>query len=383
MLAETINQEWNYRLPRFLFRGFNSHSGGDSGLNRSRMIQPHAFYGTHNKVEPWPWDQGGKPVTSLSLEELQRDVNGHLVGSLVQSHFSSWAADFHTALSYAGAGDSSMIAVLDTTLCGTRTAVYHVPALMAAGVACGKYPHEYLVYGPVIGAAYCCFVPVPSLITEGLRSYHFDSAAVETPVTISDLDQASNVASLFRHENYKTAGPALFLTVFAAELSRLKRPNRLFPQRSAKSPWSLNDTATILRYLDPRIYDAALFSHEPLVNRDTYVDRFEQLRCMVDLLATVEEEIRKKRREWLVMTEYDPNAGHLAGPQSSTRGAKRKSDCPGSSQSRPKRADMSKRGRPRGCDQPLIRAAGLEKGTSGSLLPAGVKRHKRAKRRAQ
>lgn len=223
-----------------------------------------------------------------------------------------------------------MIAVLDTALCDPRyTAIHHVPALQAAGISQGSYPHEYLVYGPVVGPAYCCCVPVSSLMRAGL-SVHY--RLTDKSIT-GNLDRASKIASLFRHEMYKVAGPALFLTVFAADLSRSTRYTSE-RYRELDLTWSQEDITTILNYLRPRIYDASLCDYQPLVNPKTYVAGFWQLRCMVQLLISVDKEIQMTRSEWAVQvqpkrdmicpTESTPSCGkRKAESDPSTRPAKR------------------------------------------------------------
>lgn len=286
-------------MPRFLFRGFKSSSGGNAKLNRGRLILPHAFSDTSSTVEAWPWDDGGKSVDDITTAKLEKDVVAHLSGIHVNTHFTSWAADFSTALQYAGNSKSAMIAVIDTAYCTPQTAVCHVPALHAAGIAHGPFPHEYLVYGPFLGAAYCCSVSVQDIRKAGRTPYGFDlTTSTNEDITAKDMECAKKVDSFFQHEVFEIAGPDLFLTVFAAELSRQKLPSVRHGHMD-ESSWSLRDTQAVIRCLSDRIEDAALCNVHPLVNFKTYVTYFPQLRGMVDLLMAVNSEIARVRSEWM------------------------------------------------------------------------------------
>lgn len=386
-------QEWKSRLPRFLFRGFHARSGGNSALNGSRLIQPHAFHGANH--ESWPGEQvGGTPAAaSIDIMGLRYEINGHLGGIPVKTHFSSWAADFETAIRYAAGGerpggiDSAMIAVLDTTLCDARhTAIYHVPALKAAGISQAGFPHEYLVYGPVVGAAYCCCVSMSTLRREGLVVHHLRHSPAARPscevswITRGHLDHASKIASLFGHEMYKLAGPALFLTVFAAELSR-HHSDRVSPTEELGRAWSRDDALMIFKYLWPRIEDASMCDCQPLVNPKTYVTGFRQLGCMVQLLTLLEEAIRMVRSKWAVQVgqlKQDTTCPKDPG----SRCGKRKAE-PDPSTRPPKRVNVKKEDEKR----PLDRADRLGEEVAHAALNGGVPpptaRAERAQRRAR
>lgn len=263
------------------------------------MILPHAFSDTSSTVEAWPWDRGGKSMEDIGIVDLKKEVMAHLGGQYTNTHFTSWAADFSTAIMHAGASESAMIAVLDTAYCSPRTAVCHVPALCAAGIAHPFYAEEYLVYGPVLGAAYCCSVSIKDIQKAGSTPFGFEfNESKSRGVTAKDLKCAAEVASLFRHEVFEVAGPDLFLTVFAAELSRQKGTIANYgPGKDV--PWSLRDTQAIICYLSDRIEDAALCNIHPLVNPKTYVTQFWKLRNMVNLLTALNLEISKIRSDWV------------------------------------------------------------------------------------
>lgn len=142
-------------------------------------------------------------------------------------------------------------------------------------------------------------VPVPELVQHGLSDMYDYSQSFDSPVTTKDLERASRVASLFRHEVNRISGPDLWLTTFMAELSRLKRPARR-AHHTAQTAWSVKETQAILNFLseNDRIDDAVLCNIGPLVNSSIYTTGLPQLECMVHLLASVEGEIRKRRLDW-------------------------------------------------------------------------------------
>ncbi|OTA65335.1 hypothetical protein K449DRAFT_463451 [Hypoxylon sp. EC38] len=141
--------EYQDSLPRFLFRGFHSLSGGgiDPRLNSTGGIIPHGFLG------------GQIPTSIHDIPNLRGMIDGHLQGRHIPSYFSSWAADLSVAVTYsrlASNVNTGYIAIIDTSLVENHVKIYHVRALFAAGLASGTYAHEYLAYGPITGLAYHC-----------------------------------------------------------------------------------------------------------------------------------------------------------------------------------------------------------------------------------
>lgn len=216
----------------------------------------------------------------------------HIGGQLCRSHFSSWAADFQTALSFAGVGKEAYIAVFDTSLRGQHNEVFHVSALKAMGVTSFDYPEEYLVYGPVSGEAYTC-VSVMKLRNRGLAMTSWSKNGT-SKVSQKDLAHASKFANMFRSTNHDL-GPDLYLTVFAAELSRLLRAARGYNHGPG---WSQKDNRAILTHLSDAVdISAKLPLKTSLVNPKTYDQGFPQLKAMIDILVTVGVEIDRKRSE--------------------------------------------------------------------------------------
>lgn len=254
----------------------------------------------------------------MSLQKLQHEINGHLSGDSVHIHSSSWAADFNTALGFAGDTELSMIAVLDTAQCDSvNMKIIRVTALKVAGITHELFPEEYLVYGPVF-REYCCSVAVSKLVQRGL-SIAFDYfQKYDTSVAIKDLERANQVAPLFFHEPYRTSGPDLWLTIYTAELSRLTRPSH-YADDVATIPWSVNETRTILDFFsdNDRIDDAVMCNIDPLVDPKTYTHYFPQLGCMIHLLVCVEREIQRRRLDWTsrgkIQVQNCPSTSSLDG----------------------------------------------------------------------
>ena len=134
-------------IPRFLFRGYNSKSGGgkDPRLNGPDGVVPHAFL------------DGETPTSMWDMEDIYDNLTDH-IGYVrckaTNSHFSSWTHYMATSLHFAGDSLYSMIAVLDTASMGDR--IWFTEDLFAAGLTWVAYPNEYVIYGPVSGPGYYC-----------------------------------------------------------------------------------------------------------------------------------------------------------------------------------------------------------------------------------
>lgn len=276
-------------------------------MNTNSAVIPHAFY----RPGQSPCN---KSIHEVSRSNIKSDIKGHLTGRYVKSHFSSWAADFQTAINYAGVGTDAHLAVFDTSLRGQYNEIYHVPALHSIGLAPSTYPHEYLVFGIVHGESYAS-VPVTKLRKHGMdMTLRFPKGTPE--VSADDLTRASKIAEVFRASS-QVMGPDLFLTVFAAELSRLLRTDR---GHNCAPGWSQMDNSAILDHVSETVDLAAkLPSKKSLVNPKTYVEGFPQLKAMVDVLMTVQLGIDKKRSELSKASAHKTNS--LPPP-----GQKRKAD---------------------------------------------------------
>lgn len=279
-------------------------------MNTAKAVIPHAFYGSNKE----PHD---KSISQIPTENIKSEVQGHLEGYHVKSHFSSWAANFQTALGFASVGKDAHLAVFDTSLRGQHNEIYHVSALKEMGLTSFHYPEEYLVYGPVAGEAYTC-VSVMDLRQQGMTITEGPLDGT-SKVTKNDLAHARKIASNFRPISHDL-GPDLFLTVFAVELSRLLRSDR---GHNRGSGWSQKDNREILTHLSDAVNLAAKISpKKPLVNPKTYVHGFSQLKAMVDILMTVELEIDRKRSE----ISKNSSSTTMVSPVSAVSAKKRKSN---------------------------------------------------------
>lgn len=279
-------------------------------MNTTKAVIPHAFYGSNKE----PHD---KSIFQIPTETIMSDVRGHLEGYPVKSHFSSWAANFQTALGFASVGTDAHLAVFDTSLRGQHNEIYHVSALKETGLTSYHYPEEYLVYGPVTGEAYTC-VSVMDLRQQGMTITEGPLNGT-SKVTEKDLAHARKIASNFRPISHDL-GPDLFLTVVAVELSRLLRSDR---GHNHGSGWSQKDNREILTHLSDAVSLASKISpKKPLVNPKTYVHGFSQLKAMVDILMTVELEIDRKRSE----VSKTSSSTKAVSPESAGSAKKRKSN---------------------------------------------------------
>ncbi|KAI0378991.1 hypothetical protein F5Y04DRAFT_283361 [Hypomontagnella monticulosa] len=142
-------------LPRFLFRGFSPSSGGDSRLNTTTRIIPHAFIG------------GKQPTSIYDIPQLKRNIDDHVCGRIGNSEFSSWTSWLAKAMHYARRSQRSYVAMIDRKLM-PNVKIYHVPDLYNAELVTIKKDWEYLVYGPVSGPGLYC-VAYTDIMNAGYR----------------------------------------------------------------------------------------------------------------------------------------------------------------------------------------------------------------------
>lgn len=281
-------------------------------MNTTDAVTPHAFYGSRREAS-------NTPISKISESKIKSEIEGHLNGSLVKSHFSSWAADLQTAVKFAGVGNDAHIAVFDTSRKGQHNEIYHVSALHAMGICKANYPDEYLVYGPVMGEGYTC-VPVRRLRDRGMDVTVAARSSISR-ISVKELRHADKIANEFRSKRHmEVKRPALYLTVFAAELGRLLRASQ---GSNCGLGWSQEDNRKVLTHLSTLgILDLAAKQPDkkPLVNPKTYVNGFPQLKAMVDILMTLELEIDRKR------SEISRKSSSKTTIVSSESGKKRKAD---------------------------------------------------------
>lgn len=220
-------------------------------------------------------------------------VDGHLYGRFITSDFSSWAADFQTAIGFSRSVSDSCIAIIDTTLLKDHVKIYHVPDLHKAGIASALYPHEYLAYGPISGPAYHS-VRFPDLTAHGFRQ-------VLTPVPGAvgrDLvNTVRRIALEFQSTHArKNKTPDAVIAMTAAELSR-RYPAHGYGT-SGWGRWSTKDVEIVMDVLRSEL-DQLRLPNPPsdglgLANAKTYTTGFPALKSMIDLLLAIEKAHREE-----------------------------------------------------------------------------------------
>lgn len=289
------------QLPRWLFRGFNGMSGGGeiAGLNTKDAIVPRDFLTP--SASPLP-----DSIENLTWDELLEHRRHHLGGSK-RSAFSSWSANFESALWFAlgrpGTGPGSWffhaedaaydpvcIAVLDTsTIPKLQHRVFHAPTL-------GRdWPVEYVVWGPVRRAdgADVRVVELADIRRAvGCRYWPRCMARQRMPHPLreQDIREAAQVANLFRlRPGDRGEEQDMPVAVFAAELSRQQWPTRMpacerdEAEEAALIRWRVPDRAT-MRWYVPRHISTKLSTDKPLVNPFAHFKGFLQTRLMMDIL---------------------------------------------------------------------------------------------------
>lgn len=253
-----------------------------------------------------PNENGGKQVTSIPIGSLRRQVNAHLVGKVVRSPFSSWSADWQTAIYYAGIGSSAHIAIMDTSLKRQHTHIWHVTSLVKAGITGSNYFHEYLVYGPVHGEAYVACRSISELRKQVeshsiyLGASFFSSApAIGSINSIRGLvEQAHFTATAFSPHNSARLRPDMYLTILAAEMARHRTHEFIsYGVPLPADQLTLLEKRSIQSFVGPiRIFRwAAKYpSEKALFNPLTYSDGLPQLKAMIKILQFFESEIAKE-----------------------------------------------------------------------------------------
>ena len=200
---------------------WHSGSGGNSKLNTTEKVIPHAFYK----------GVGHKSLYDMSVEEFVDNTTGHLHGQgSPLSEFSSWSASPRFVFHYATSKRSSAyIAVIDTQglQADGKNVMFHVPALQPIfGIPAARrlssydqYNWEYLVHGVVEGKYYKS-VSFQSLCSSGLTKSlpalkgvvpawgtdKFKLPDLVASVTSQELQELAKIAKLFGAESDMCAG---------------------------------------------------------------------------------------------------------------------------------------------------------------------------------
>lgn len=295
------------RIPRFLFRGFNRHSGGGiSGLNTTEGIVPLAFLqGKDKKLE----------VNSMTESRMLRfliQVRRHCCQSAFRpTPFSSWSHDWRTALEFARTrciepskgryylqeDDGIHIAVLDTWALGDeemlRNKIFHVPEIHGEhlNIPHINIPCEWLIWGPVSGPAYRCVQLSAIRQAINCRKWpaHVPSNKSEPHLVDTDIHDSLSVAECFQRKDDNSDD--VMLAVAAAELA-----SRVCGVPVEINPEGDHETDTVpiwpqdllQEVLD--IFDLCnpVLSGRPLVHGRTALVGFPRVKLMYDLLSKAE-----------------------------------------------------------------------------------------------
>lgn len=194
---------------------WHSGSGGNSKLNTTEKVIPHAFFK----------GVGHKSLYDMSVKEFVDNTTGHLHGHHSPiSEFSSWSASPRFVFNYATSKRTSAhIAVIDTQglQASGKNVMFHVPALQPIfelpaarrGSYYETYNWEYLVHGVVEGKHYKA-VSFQSLCSNGLTTHlpelkgYVDAWGADifwvpgsiVPVTSQELQGLVKLAKLFGAE---------------------------------------------------------------------------------------------------------------------------------------------------------------------------------------
>lgn len=257
----------------------------------------------------------------MSVEAFRTEINRHLDGkNNIVSHFSSWTADFQTAVRYSWGGRDQLvrhhrhIGIFDTSRRDHSNTILHVRALREQGHTRFEYDYEYLVYGPVKGISYTCLAlprgqnpPLSPPLRPPLYSGWSGWPAFRRYNALSHIRMAYNQAAHYSfYHGASTAheacwgsctDTALYLTIIAAEWSR---EARFVYQRDLffEDPWASESFRKLLvldlsQVIEWAARDATLVL--PLVNPRTHQADLPRLALMIKLLSLFEDEIIKIR----------------------------------------------------------------------------------------
>lgn len=136
--------------PRFLFRYWCKHSGGNARLNTTDAITP-SFHATH---------RGRKNFYKIPPDRLSAWAQHHVTYTHgLRTTFSSWSQTLNTVLCMAQHSPdpaSTHISVLDTEMLGPMNPILHTgdfDRVLQTG-SVWQFSNEYLIFGVVRGDAY-------------------------------------------------------------------------------------------------------------------------------------------------------------------------------------------------------------------------------------
>jgi hypothetical protein len=205
-------------------------------------------------------------------------------------------------MDFARYGPSPYISVLDTQQRQDENVIMHVHALWEVGFSDWDYNYEYLVYGPVQGESHCCMALAWQMHPLDLC---FDLWAKLSPyTTLAHIFKARDRAG--RHSFYRAVdawlgvhlgscpGPALYLTVIAAEWGRSKtNANARSGIGRYFNPPEVGEMTEAVSNLSWLIERAARNPNLvlPLVNSATYKTELPRVHHMIHMLCCIQTEI--------------------------------------------------------------------------------------------
>ncbi|KAJ4391038.1 hypothetical protein N0V93_004651 [Gnomoniopsis smithogilvyi] len=324
-------------LPRFLFRGSNSKSGGNDSesepssdddsssvksqtvrmINEVDRIVPHAHF-----ADPTMFDH----PRHQNFNILRAAADWHTSARRFNTPFTSWSCDFETALYFAighfpyenepealeeaglrndwvfhDADVAAVITVIDTwTIPDRHLRVFHQPALLLDPAAFA-IPSEFLIYGALDRAD---GIDLHGVSVQELRArlrcptWPHCLSRIQLPhrPTFQDISEAWKIARAFMQDYW--GGEEEFidlgLAVLAGELARQQwagfppRPDAHVVEAQVQIQWPEAWMRRIRRYLE-RIALGPLgvrMSGMPLANVGTPYVGFPQFRLMQQLLLS-------------------------------------------------------------------------------------------------
>lgn len=145
-------ERFQRRVPRYLFRGWHSRSGGSQKNNATHLIKPAGFN----------IGSGLASVYDMSFQTFTNMVKVHLdFSSTIPTEFSSWAACLNTAMRfceppYCTEPESAFISVMDTKNVGDHIEIFYVPQLASVpSLGVTPYGGEFLAHGVIQGDFVC------------------------------------------------------------------------------------------------------------------------------------------------------------------------------------------------------------------------------------
>jgi hypothetical protein len=305
---------------------WHSGSGGDSKLNTTQKVIPHAF------LE----GVGHKSVYDMSIKDFVDNTTRHLHGNhKVVSEFSSWSASPIFVLNYATKHrNSAYIAVIDTQglQTGGKNVMFHVPALQPIfglpaafrGSYYDTYNWEYLVHGVVEGKHYKAD-SFQSLCSSGLTNHlpalkgfvhawsadMFNLPGLIVPVTIRELQELASMARLFWSDPEMCA--ALTIALFCCK-----------KRTKMGTAFNKNELDEIVQYLGGRDNIPYDWCESLVLCDDIYDPRYEDNKQMVNVMHALSNHCwgkgaraRLAHRNRLLTSDAEANVDFLTDKMSS------------------------------------------------------------------